>query len=160
MNKLQSFRVLVVVRVFVLMLVALGAAAGCGDDGQGAAGVAVDYDLEISTVGGAGSFGALQFEITHLGSSGGFLGRGDKVDCVALVEAISVANYKGERQVSVGMISLAGVEMPDVLVRCGFRTAEEVEPASFRIDVTDASDTNSKPLDPVPVVEVTDISRR
>lgn len=126
-----------------------------GDDERAPA-----YNLEIWATGDAPRFGALQFEITHLGSRGGFIGRGDKVDCVSLVEAITAANYKGERQVTVGFISVAGVRLNIPIMRCGFRTQEGVGPASFDVQVTDASDTSSKPLDPPPNVVVSSVTRR
>ncbi|MFN2378084.1 MAG: hypothetical protein ABR538_16255 [Candidatus Binatia bacterium] len=118
------------------------------------------YNLEIWATGDAPRFGALQFEIRHLGSSGGFVGRGDKVDCVSLVEAITAANYKGQGQVTVGFISVAGVRLNIPIMRCGFRTREGLSPASFDVKVTDASDTNSKPLDPEPNVVISSVTPR
>lgn len=118
------------------------------------------YWLEIAVAGGSGSFGALQFEMTHLGGSGGFIGRNDSIECVGLVDAIVAANYVGERIAKIGMISLQGIRMGSSIVRCGFRTREGLSPASFLVDVTDASDTNSKALDPLPTVVVTSVARR
>jgi hypothetical protein len=45
-------------------------------------------------------------------------------------------------------------------MRCGFRTREPLSPNSFAIDVTDASDTDSKPLDPSPTVVISTITPR
>ena len=118
---------------------------------------AYSLDFFVQT---AGTFGALQLEITHLGRSGGFIGRGDKIDCVSLVEAIVASNYVGERVAKVGLISLAGIRTPVAIMRCGFRTRENLGPPSFAIDVTDASDTESKPLDPPPTVVISTITRR
>jgi hypothetical protein len=137
--------------------------AGCGNgDGSGYDDGPSDvpaYTVEFA-VQTAATIGALQLEITHLGRSGGFIGRGDKVDCVSLVEAIVASNYLGERTTKVGLISLQGIRTPSAIMRCGFRTEEELTPASFLVDVTDASDTESKPLDPFPTVVVSSIMRR
>lgn len=126
---------------------------GCGD------GDAHDYDLEIA-IGSSELISALQFDITHLGESGGFLGHGDRVDCTVQLDAIVAANYRGDRDLSVGMVSLAGFVTPAVILQCGFRTREDLNPASFQIAVTDASGPDGEPLDPPPVVSITGISRR
>ncbi|MFN2427587.1 MAG: hypothetical protein ABR587_14190, partial [Candidatus Binatia bacterium] len=102
----------------------------------------------------------LQLAITHLGRSGGFIGRQDAVDCVSLVEAIVASNYVGERLTKVGLISLQGIRTPAAIMRCGFRTREPLSPGSFNIDVVDASDTESNPLEPTPTVVISTITRR
>lgn len=143
--------------------VACAATTGCGSDGSdyeaGPDEAASTYTVEFY-VESVSRFGALQLEITHLGNSGGFIGRGDRVDCVVLVEAIVAANFVGERVAKVGLISLRGVPTPSPILRCGFRTDEELVPADFLVEVTDASDTDSKPLDPAPTVVVSSISKR
>jgi len=130
-------------------------AAACGD-GSGT----FDYDLELDVTGPPARIGALQLEVTHLGDSGGFIGRGDKVDCVALVDAIAASNNPGERVLKVGLISLSGIATPAPILRCGFRTSESLTPASFQVDVTDASLTNGEQIDPPPTVVVGSIVRR
>ncbi len=117
------------------------------------------YDLTIGVRTG-GQFGALQLEINHLGGAGGFIGRGDQVDCVSLVEAIAAANYAGERTAKIGLISLAGINTPGNVVRCGFRTREPLSPNSFNVKVVDAADVESQPLDPMPTVAITGVIRR
>ena len=108
----------------------------------------------------AGTFGALQLDINHLGSKGGFIGRGDKVECVPLVEAIVASNYLGEREVKIGLISLQGINTPAAVMRCGFRSSENVSAGSFLIEVTDASDTESKPIEPKPTVFIKSVVPR
>jgi hypothetical protein len=116
---------------------------------------AIDFHVQTP-----GRFGALQLDITHLGDSGGFVGREDKVDCVPLVEAIVASNYLGERVVKIGLISLQGINTPAAVMRCGFRTRENLEPSDFEIEVTDAADTESRQIDPLPVVVVSSIVER
>jgi hypothetical protein len=133
---------------------------GCGDDDSPPDDPRVlDYTIEIA-VTTAARFGALQLEITHLGNSGGFIGRGDQIDCVPLVEAIAAANYPGERVAKVGMISLAGISTPAAILRCGFRTRENLNPTAFHIEINDASDTNSKAVEPLPTVVISNVFRR
>ena len=95
----------------------------------------------------------------HLGQSGGFIGRGDRVDCEPLVEAIVASNYLGERETKVGMISVEGILTPAALLRCGFRTTEELTPADFEIEVTDSSDVHSHQVEH-PVIYVKSIVPR
>jgi hypothetical protein len=123
---------------------------GCGD-GDGSS--IPQYTLEFQVTTG-GRFGALQLEVTHLGESGEFIGRGDKIDCVALVDALTASNYLGERTAKIGMISLNGVPTPAPIMQCGFRTYEELTPDSFDVDVVDASTTGGDPIAPIPLVGV------
>ncbi|HXC50911.1 MAG TPA: hypothetical protein VN634_08510 [Candidatus Limnocylindrales bacterium] len=114
------------------------------------------YTLEISVnQSSAPRIGALQLEVTHLGDSGCFIGRGDQIDCVALVDALVAANYPGERTAKIGMISLDGIPTPAAVIRCGFRTSESLSPASFLVEVMDASTTGGDPIDPPPSVGIT-----
>jgi hypothetical protein len=112
-----------------------------------------------------GTFGALQLDVEHLGSSGGFIGRGADVDCVSLnknldVNVLVASNYLGERLTRIGLISLEGVVTPAPVVRCGFRTRETLTPGSFLVEVKDASDTGSNPIEPAPRVFVSAITPR
>ena len=129
------------------------------DDSVGQSPAAPAFSLDIAVQGNE-RFGALQLEITHLGNNGGFIGRGDQIDCVPLVEAIVAGNYVGERVARLGMISLQGIPSPSLILRCGFRTRESISPASFLIEVTDASDVDSKPLEPFPTVAIVGIYPR
>jgi hypothetical protein len=117
------------------------------------------YSLDFA-VQEPGVFGALQLDINHLGNSGGFIGREDKVDCVPLVEAIVASNYLGERLTKIGLISLQGIRTPAAIMRCGFRTRENLSAGSFLIEVTDASDTKSDQIDPPPTVYIKTITPR
>src|SRR6185436_9539734 len=65
------------------------------------------YNVEIQVTSG-GRIGALQLDITHLGRSGCFIGRGADVECEPLVDALIAANYRLDRTTSVGLISLPG----------------------------------------------------
>jgi hypothetical protein len=119
------------------------------------------YDLEVAVVS-EGRLGALQLKITHLGGRGGFIGRGGQVDCVSLVEAMMAANYSGERLAQLGLVSIQGFRTPASVVRCGFRSGEPLSPASFLVEVVDASDTGTEtaPLDPMPTAAILSITRR
>jgi len=118
------------------------------------------YNLEFDVTGQPVRIGALQLQVTHLGSSGGFIGRGDKIDCVPLVDALVASNYPGERVAKMGLISLSGILTPAPVMRCGFRTREPLGPASFQVEVTDASLTNGEQIDPQPTVVIGSVMRR
>jgi hypothetical protein len=134
----------------ILLASVLFAAAGCGE-GDGIEGR--DYVLEFQ-VTTAARIGALQLEVTHLGDSGGFIGRGDAVDCDALVDALVASNYDGERTAKIGLINLQGIVTPAPIMRCGFRTRESLSPADFQIQVVDASTPGGDQIDPPPTVRM------
>ncbi len=114
------------------------------------------YTLEIAVnQSSAPRLGALQLEVTHLGRAGCFIGPGDTVDCVPLVDALVAANYPGERTAKIGLISLQGIPTPAAVMRCGFKTKEALSPASFLVQVMDASTPAGDPVDPPPSVAVT-----
>jgi hypothetical protein len=136
-----------------------GVAAGCGDD-DGHPATAYTLEFAINALPTPGRLGALQLEITHLGNSGGFIGRGDTVDCVALVDALVASNYPGERIAKIGLISLQGIPAPAAILRCGFETREALEPSSFLVQVTDASLTDGSAIDPPPTVVLSSVTRR
>ena len=119
------------------------------------------YDLEVY-VNSPGRLGALQLKITHLGSSGGFIGRNDQTECVALVDAMMAANYSGERLAQVGLINIQGFRTPASVVRCGFRSRESLSANSFLVEVVDASDAGNdpKPVDPTPTAAILSIIPR
>lgn len=123
------------------------------------------YDIEIG-VTTPGRLGALQLSITHLGSSGGFVGRGDQLDCTPLVDAMMAQNWPGERTAQIGLINIQGFRTPASVLRCGFRSREALSPPSFLVEVVDASDVGTgangdpAPLDPPPSASVVAITRR
>lgn len=119
------------------------------------------YDLVVGVTSG-GLLGALQLKITHLGSSGGFVGRDGEVDCSAMVDAMMASNWPGERTAQVGLINIQGFRTPAAVVRCGFRSRESLSPESFVVEVADAADTgnDTKPVEPEPTAAVLSINRR
>ncbi len=129
------------------------------DDSPGDDPTAPAYTVEIA-VTSAARIGALQFEINHLGDSGGFIGRGDQIDCTPKVDAFVAGNYVGERTAKVALISVEGIRTPAAIVDCGFRTREDLDADDFLIEVTDASDTDSAEIDPAPTVAVSAVIPR
>lgn len=131
------------------------------DDADGDNPNAPTYDLVVG-VTSTGNLGALQLKITHLGSSGGFVGRNDQNDCTALVDAMMAQNWPGERTAQVGLINIQGFRTPAAVVRCGFRSREALSPNSFLVEVVDASDAgiDPKPMDPEPTAVIRSINRR
>lgn len=132
------------------------------DDTDGDNPNAPAYDVVVG-VTSPGNLGALQLKITHLGNSGGFVGRDGEVDCSPLVEAMMAQNWPGERTAQVGLINIQGFRTPAPVVNCGFRSREALSPGSFLVEVVDASDAGSadpKPLDPEPTAVILSINRR
>lgn len=118
------------------------------------------YDITVSTTGTAGMLGALQFTITYLGSTGGWIGSGGDAECDALVDALRAINDEGSRGIRIGLVSVQGMPTPGAMVRCGFRTRDYVSTTSFDVQVVDASDTETTPIQPLPVMRVSSVVRR
>lgn len=118
------------------------------------------YDVTVNVMGTSPALGALQFEVSHTGSSGGWVGREGDVECEALVDALRASNYVGGRTVRVGLVSIQGMPTPGPMIRCGFRTPEYVSTSSFAVQVVDASDTDSAPISPLPSMRVSSVVRR
>ncbi|HYB97933.1 MAG TPA: hypothetical protein VEC57_02255 [Candidatus Limnocylindrales bacterium] len=140
----------------------LFSAGGCGDgsggsfdDSDGDDQGAPAYEVTASVVDAVGLVGALQFEIRYLGESGGWAGRGASVICEALTAGLAATNYPGARSVKVGLVSLDGIPTPSAVVRCVFRSRDVLDEDSFEVEVADASDVETMPLEEFPAMEVT-----
>lgn len=161
MSKLAVLRLpllrsaMVILPAAVLWAAVLTNASGCGsgDCVVITTGTRDEYEIEIE-VTSEGEFGALQVEVFSNDCNGDWVGRGDQVDCEALVEAIAAVNHVGPQALKVGLISLDGVETPTVLLRCRYESFAVPEPTDFRLTVVDAADTESSPLDPLPVLAI------
>lgn len=88
------------------------------------------------------------------------MGKGARVDCEALVNAVFAANFAGQSGLKLGLISLEGLAIPGPIVRCGFESRTTPEPGDFTIRVIDAADSESDPVSPLPIVAVSDIRLR
>jgi hypothetical protein len=153
--------------VSLAMVLAVLLGTGCGDGGTAYDDTDGDnldvptYDLVVG-VTSAHNLGALQLKITHLGNSGGFVGRNDQNDCVSLVDGMMAQNWPGGRTALVGFINIRGFRTPAAVVRCGFRTREALSLDSFLVEVVDASDAglDPNPMDPEPTVAVLSVDLR
>lgn len=130
------------------------------DDSPGDDDSAPEYDIVVSVKTAVGPLGALQLDISHTGSAGGFVGKGAGVDCEPLVDGLPAANYIAGRTVRVGLVSIQGIRTPGPVVACAFRTPEILTPSSFYIRVADAADIDTNSVNPPPVVIVSDVRRR
>ncbi|MBI5505165.1 MAG: hypothetical protein HY899_10220 [Deltaproteobacteria bacterium] len=137
-------------------VVACAATAGCGSDDPGD----LQYDVTIAVLGTTVALGALQFDVSYDGASGGWVGHQGDVECEALVDALMAANYVGEGTVKIGLVSIEGIPAPGPVVRCGFRGPLEISTSSFVVQVVDASDTSSAPVEPMPAMRVSSVVTR
>lgn len=137
-----------------------GTAADNYDDSPGFSPGLPEYEITVSIVDNSAELGALQFEIDHLGSSGGFISTGgrDTLDCLILGGMLGAVNKKG-RSAKVGIIDLDGIPETGPIVTCGFRSAERIATGSFNVRVIDAGDTSSNPV-AFPLMAVTTIVPR
>ena len=146
-------------------LLATVATSGCGDDTcviitTGGTHQALSEWTVTFAVTDASQIGALQADVVSDDCDGDFTGRADQLDCQPLVDAIFAGNHIGERSAKFALIDLDGFRTPAAIVACGYRSRGEPTAANFRIVVTDASDTNSSPLENTPNLVVASVTPR
>jgi hypothetical protein len=92
---------------------------------------------------------ALQFDITHPGLTGGWLGAAGDVDCRWLVTSNARAcNDRGNGILSCAVVNSAGLEAPVSILECGFASYDLVLVASdFDVTVVDASGVDLQPIE-------------
>ena len=120
-------------------------------------------DVELELVSNV-AIGALQLELGYQSVDGSFVGSGATVECESLVIQFGVfAAFNDDevsRVVNAAFVSLTGIGGNGSLglMRCVLRVAGELPTAGdFAIVVTDASDVNLAPVEPLPLVRVSRI---
>jgi len=121
---------------------------------------AVRYAVTVGVTSHSGLLGALQFDVTHLGSTGGFVGAGASVDCSADVNAaLTSFNDRGNGRLSAAFVDLQGFQTPTPVATCRFKTRERLAASSFQVTTTDASGPDLSASQQLPVMEVLDVSQ-
>jgi hypothetical protein len=117
------------------------------------------YDVVISVTSDSGPVSALQLDINHLGSSGGWQGAGSKANCQELVSAnMRACNDKGRGRISCALIDVGGFPTPTDVLSCVFKTGGTVSMSDFSVQVVDASSPDMGQIDVD--VRVTSVSQR
>ena len=122
----------------------------------------VTYELRLAVTTSGVALGALQFELRHLGASGGFVGRGGSVECNGSISGVMATfNNIGNGKIKGAIIDIEGFPVPSEVATCSFRTSEDLFPGSFDITVIEATDAdlggNGQSLDPFPAMAVVDV---
>ncbi|MEO2138426.1 MAG: hypothetical protein ABGY28_13310 [bacterium] len=122
----------------------------------------VTYELRLAVTTSGVALGALQFELRHLGASGGFVGRGGSVECNGSISgAMATFNNVGNGKIKGAIIDIDGFPVPSEIATCSFRTSEDLLPGSFDMTVIEATDAdlggNGQSLDPFPGMAVVDV---
>lgn len=122
----------------------------------------VTYELRLAVTTSGVALGALQFELRHLGASGGFVGRGGSVECNGSISgAMATFNNVGNGKIKGAIIDIDGFAVPSEVATCSFRTSEDLFPGSFDMTVMEATDAdlggNGQSLDPFPAMAVVDV---
>lgn len=122
----------------------------------------VTYELRLAVTTSGVALGALQFELRHLGASGGFVGRGGSVECNGSISgAMATFNNVGNGKIKGAIIDIDGFPVPSEVATCSFRTSEDLFPGSFDMTVMEATDAdlggNGQSLDPFPSMAVVDV---
>ncbi len=79
------------------------------------------------------------------------------MSCQSLVPGALVAINRRSAGVRAGFVDLQGIVRPSALMSCRFSSQESVAVGDFDVRVSDASDTSSILLNPLPDVRVTDV---
>jgi hypothetical protein len=120
---------------------------------------ALSYDVTVAVTSDSGVLGALQFDVTHLGSSGGFVGAGASVKCdPAVAVALTSFNDKGNGQLSAAFVDLQGFHTPTPVATCRFKTREQLSPQSFQVTAVDASAPGLEAANVLPTMAVTSVT--
>jgi hypothetical protein len=128
-------------------------------DGTDADPLATTYDVTVAVVSDSGVLGALQFDVRHLGVSGGWVGAGGSVDCTPEVEAaLTSFNDRGAGRLSAAFVDLEGFGTPTDVATCRFRTREPLDTESFDAMATDASGPSLVGSDTLPEMAVTHVA--
>lgn len=122
----------------------------------------VTYELRLAVTTSGVALGALQFELRHLGASGGFVGLGGSVECNGSISgAMATFNNVGNGKIKGAIIDIDGFPVPSEVATCSFRTSEDLFPGSFDMTVMEATDAdlggNGQSLDPFPAMAVVDV---
>jgi len=122
----------------------------------------VTYELRLAVTTSGVALGALQFELRHLGASGGFVGLGGSVKCNGSISgAMATFNNVGNGKIKGAIIDIDGFPVPSEVATCSFRTREDLFPGSFDMTVMEATDAdlggNGQSLDPFPGMAVVDV---
>jgi hypothetical protein len=109
---------------------------------------APQYSVVFDLVAAARPAAALQFDITHPGLTGGWLGAGGDVDCRWLVTSNARAcNDRGNGILSCAVVNSAGLDAPVSVLECGFASFDATTAEDFDVRVLDASASDLSPID-------------
>lgn len=135
----------------LLATTVLGACGGGTDETAGR------YDITVSVLSNT-DLNSLHFTISSFFNDGDFIGHGDDLDCTVLVDATLTSKHYGDGSLEIWLENANSFEVPNDVVRCGFKTSEVIRDDSFGFELHDA--TNFTGADTDPTVTITDISER
>jgi hypothetical protein len=116
----------------------------------------VQYAVTASVISDSGILGALQFDVTYLGDSGGFVGAGGSVACTLEVDvALSSFNDRGHGRLSAALVDLQGFSTPTPVATCLFKTPDDVAAEDFEVTATDASGPDLQSTGELPEMAIT-----
>ncbi len=119
-----------------------------------------EYIVQIGVASESGPLGALQFDVDHTGSSGGWQGSAGGVNCNFDTPAgLAVCNDKGGGRLSCALVDMSGFDTPAAIVTCVFKTSEGLDAADFSLSVQDAADVESHNVSGV-TMGINDLVRR
>jgi hypothetical protein len=117
------------------------------------------YEITLAVTTSGVALGALQFEVRHLGGSGGFVGQGSSVECNGSISgALATFNNVGNGKLKGAIIDVDGFPIPTEVATCSFHTSEDLFPGSFDMIVMEATNADfGGTLDPFPAMAVVDV---
>lgn len=120
------------------------------------------YDVTVSVVSST-DLGSLHFKIYSFFNDGDFIGHGDDLDCTVLVDAdLESDKFGGDPPfgpiLELWLSNEDGFAVPSAVVRCGFRTAEEIRDDSFAVEFLDATNFTGSPTEAT--ITISSVERR
>ncbi|HYC00585.1 MAG TPA: hypothetical protein VEC57_15735 [Candidatus Limnocylindrales bacterium] len=114
------------------------------------------YTIYFDLTQASAPLGALQFDVGYEGSPGEFVGSFGDVDCRSRVGNNRAYNdLESNDTLTIGFVSLEGLDAPLTLVRCRYRApAQAPVAADFAVTIADASGTDFEPATATVTVRV------
>lgn len=122
-------------------LLAATLAVGCGGGTD-----STDYDVTVSVLTST-DLHSIHLNLQSFFNDGDFIGHGEDVDCVPLVNAVMTTRHYGDGSIDIWLEATTSFAVPAAVVRCGLRTAETMRDTSLNVDVIDATDFTFSPTD-------------
>jgi hypothetical protein len=135
-----------------LLAASLGSGCGAGTDED-----PTIYDIVVSVLSGT-DLNSMHFTIYSYFNDGDFIGHGDDLECTVLVDATMTSKKYGDGSLEIWLQNEDSFAVPADVIRCAYRTPEELRDTSFAFELHDA--TNFTGAETNPTATISSITAR